>query len=190
MNVRLPIPSSHAPSKWDRILKPGFPYEMLQSAVHDAVPSSLSSSYPVVSSAVHHCSGRSAESRGLLNEGWRQYGLGEAAGCLLTVGKQHCRCILLMRVNLSHILIWQKLVVLFCSPWRLLSCSRWLKERKLEHDLGVMETIKQQAGGGKKLCSLAVQNHIYGEKRHFSRKSNDEGVLNYISGKFQFPTVN
>lgn len=79
--------------------------------------------------------------------------------------------------------------MLFCSPWRLLSCSRWLKERKLEHDLGVMETIKQRAGGGKKLCSLAVQNHIYGEKGHFSRKSKD-GILNYISGKFQFPTVN
>lgn len=94
-----------------------------------AVQTPFPPSYPVVSWAVCLCSGRSAESRGLLNEGWRQYGLRDAASCLFTVGKQRCRCILLMRVNLSHILIWQKLAMLLCIPWRLLPYS-WLAQKE------------------------------------------------------------
>lgn len=127
---------------------------------HSHLPTQL---FPLLS--ITDRSGRSAESRGLLNEGWRQYGLGDAAGRLFTVGKQRCRCILLMRVNLSHILIWQKLVVLFWSPWRLLPCSSWLKETETEYDFWVMETIQQQAGDGKKPCFLGYpESHLLGEK--------------------------
>lgn len=105
------------------------------AGVHGAAQNPCPPSCPVVSCIVCHCSGRSAESRGLLNEGWRQYGLRDAASCLFTVGKQRCRCILLMRVNLSHILIWQKLAMLLCIPWRLLPCS-WLAQKNWSMILG------------------------------------------------------